>query len=190
MSFCGKLPFNFKYSESPRKDTMLQNILQTSPETPWKLAPPKLALKGKPHSVLTFSPPKYLPAAPPKSNLCFPPKYLPRQNVPKNISHHLKETFPSETFSLVAQKKNFPLCSFFSFPSSSPPPKPKQKPPSLKDLYSLPEKASSKKHPTLLLKETLLSRWPAPQQPTAFADSSLPGVNLWLAFKNTVLIPW
>ena len=42
MSFCGKLPFNFKYSESPRKDTMLQNILQTSPETPWKLAPPKL----------------------------------------------------------------------------------------------------------------------------------------------------
>ena len=45
MSFCGKLPFNFKYSESPRKDTMLQNILQTSPETPWKLAPPKLAQK-------------------------------------------------------------------------------------------------------------------------------------------------
>ena len=38
MSFCGKLPFNFK-------NTMLQNILQTSPETPWKLAPPKLAQK-------------------------------------------------------------------------------------------------------------------------------------------------
>ena len=37
MSFYGKLPFSFKYSESPRKDTMLQNILQTSPATPWKL---------------------------------------------------------------------------------------------------------------------------------------------------------
>ena len=48
----------------------------------------------------------------------------------------------------------------------------------------------AKKHPTLQPKETLLSSWPAPQQPTAFADSSLPGVNLWLAFKNTVLIPW
>ena len=30
----GKLPFSFKYSESPKKDTMLQNILPTSPATP------------------------------------------------------------------------------------------------------------------------------------------------------------
>ena len=33
---------------------------------------------------------------------------------PKNVSHHLKETFPSETFSLVAKKTSLSVAFFLS----------------------------------------------------------------------------
>ena len=78
MSFYGKLPFSFKYSESPRKDTMLQNILQTSPATPWKASLQlKRSLWSSPN---TFSLAQRIPL-PPAVPFSHQPQAFPLKNI-------------------------------------------------------------------------------------------------------------
>ena len=130
----------------------------------------------------------------PKKNLSHRSFFLPENSNQKHPRTTLSHSFPFSSSLLTTKSAPSPQKHALFFLASLPQLSSSKEmnspltfslpPPSI---LPLPPKIS----PTACSPKMLLpAAASAPQQPAAFADSFLPGVNLWLAFKNTVLIPW